>query len=76
MSVSVSTILLRSNNGCCGGFAFCEKIIDNVLTSIKRTKHAICPSTYNVKIYVKCECECVRRFYNDEQTGIVSEQGN
>ena len=40
MSVSVSTILFMSNGGCCGGSAFCEKIIDNVLPALKATNHA------------------------------------
>ena len=40
MSVSVSTILFMSNAGCFGGFAFREKIIDNVLPVLKATNHA------------------------------------
>ena len=40
VSVSVSTILFMSNGGCCGGFAFREKIIDNVLPVLKATNHA------------------------------------
>ena len=43
MSVSDSTILFMSNGGCCGGFAFREKIIDNVLAVLN-----FCPSTYSV----------------------------
>ena len=30
VSVSASTILFISNGECCGGFAFCDKIINNV----------------------------------------------
>ena len=40
VSVSVSTILFISNGGCCGGFAFHENIIDNVLPALKATNHA------------------------------------
>ena len=40
VSVSVSTILFKSIGGCCGGFAFREKIIDNVLSALKATRHA------------------------------------
>ena len=40
MSVSVSTILFMSYGGCCGGSAFREKIIDNVLPALKATNHA------------------------------------
>ena len=40
VTVSVSTILFRSNGGCCGGFVFCEKTIDNVLPVLKATNHA------------------------------------
>ena len=40
VSVSVSTILFMSNGGCCGGFAFRENIIDNVLPALKATNHA------------------------------------
>ena len=40
VSVSVSMILFMSNGGCCGGFAFREKIIHNVLPVLKATNHA------------------------------------
>ena len=40
VSVSVSMILFMCNGGCCGGFAFCENIIDNVLPALKATNHA------------------------------------
>ena len=40
VSVSVSTLLFMRNDGCCGGFAFREKIIDNVLPVLKATNHA------------------------------------
>ena len=40
MSVSVSMILFMSYGGCCGGSAFREKIIDNVLPALKATNHA------------------------------------
>ena len=39
VSVSVSTILFMSNGGCCGGFAFREKI-NNFLPVLKATNHA------------------------------------
>ena len=39
MSVFVCTILFMINGGCCGGFAFREKIIDDVLPVLKATNH-------------------------------------
>ena len=40
VSVFACTILFMSNGGCCGGFAFREKTIDNVLPVSKATNHA------------------------------------
>ena len=48
VSVSVGTILFMNYVGCIRGFAFREKIIDNVLPVLKATKivSAMHPSKY------------------------------
>ena len=55
VSISVSRISFMSNGGCCGGFAFGEKIIDNVLPVLKATK---CASAKVLIVFRSMFSEC------------------
>ena len=55
MSVSVSMMLFMSNGGCYGGFAFCEKSIDNALPILNATNHA---SAQVLIVFISMFIEC------------------